>query len=315
MHGASDADLHRVETAPAGFDLVPELGDLLENLLGERMLSQQHVIAALGDLAHRVRASGAHPERRMRLLRGRGLDDDVVEPPIFAAMRERRLAYKGLGDHIEHFLEALVGLLHRYTKAGELVPAIALADAEIEPSARQQIESRGLLGQQHGIVPGQDQYRRAEPQMPRAGAEPGQQIEAGRNLAKAGEMMFDKKCAVIAQRLGLDIVVDEIAEALAAVGIRTGSSRLCATEQSELHRSNLPKLRLPSRSKRIQCKRGRTFSHNSCNDRVIGSCGISAPKFSSARIPLSPSSSCNCCNRSATRSGLPMMTLSRCTSS
>ena len=43
-----------------------------------------------------------------------------------------------------------------------------------------------------------------------------------------------------------------------------------------------------------------TFSHNSCNDRVIGSGGISAPKFSSARIPFNPSSSCNCCKRSAT---------------
>src|SRR5271166_994171 len=66
---------------------------------------------------------------------------------------------------------------------------------------------------------------------------------------------------------------------------------------------------------RAQWRRGMTFSHSSCSDRVIGSCGISAPKFSSARIPFNPSSSCSCWRRSATRSGPPMMTLSRCTSS
>ena len=63
------------------------------------------------------------------------------------------------------------------------------------------------------------------------------------------------------------------------------------------------------------CRRGITFSQSNCNERVIGSGGISAPKFSSARMPSNPSSSCSCCRRSATLSGLPMMTLSRMTSS
>ena len=58
-----------------------------------------------------------------------------------------------------------------------------------------------------------------------------------------------------------------------------------------------------------------TFSHSSCNDRVIGSGAINAPKFNSARIPFSPSSSFNCRSRSETYSGPPMMTLSRRTSS
>ena len=199
------------------------------------MLAQQHVVAALGDLADRVGAARPHPERRMRFLRGRRLDDDVVELPIFAAMRERRFRDKGLGDHVERFLEALVGLLHRHAKAGKLVPAIAFADAEIEPPAGQQVEGRGLLGQQHRIVPRQHQYRRAEPQMPGARAEPGQQIEARRDLAKAGEMMLDQKRAVIAQRLGLDIIVDKVAKTLAAVGIGTGAPSLRAAEQSEFH--------------------------------------------------------------------------------
>ena len=119
-------------------------------------------------------------------------------------------------------VEARIGLLHRHAEPGELVVAVALADAEIEPSAGQQIECGGLLGQQHRVVPRQHQHRGAEPQMAGAGAEPGQQVEARRNLAEAGEMVLDEKGAVIAQRLGLDIVVDELAETLAAVGIGAG---------------------------------------------------------------------------------------------
>ena len=50
-------------------------------------------------------------------------------------------------------------------------------------------------------------------------ASPGQQIEARRNLAEAGEMMLDDEDAVVAERLGLDDVVDLIAKALTAVEI------------------------------------------------------------------------------------------------
>src|SRR5947209_8530753 len=69
-----------------------------------------------------------------------------------------------------------------------------------------------------------------------AGAEPGQQVEAGRHLAKAGEMMLDEKGAVKAERLGFDIVIDELAEALAAVRVGTAAPCLRAAEQSKTHR-------------------------------------------------------------------------------
>src|SRR6266404_9384004 len=111
VHGARDTDLHRVEGPPQRLDLAAELGDLREGFLGERMLPQQHIIAAPGDFADRVGAPRPHPERRVRLLRGRRLDDDVVELPKPAAMRERRLRGEGLGDDLERFLEARVGLV------------------------------------------------------------------------------------------------------------------------------------------------------------------------------------------------------------
>lgn len=62
-------------------------------------------------------------------------------------------------------------------------------------------------------------------------------------------------------------------------------------------------------------KCGRTCSHNSRSDRIIISGGMRLPKFSSARMPSIPRSSCNSRSRSVTRSGLPTTTLSRSTCS
>src|ERR1700739_1900139 len=85
-------------------------------------------------------------------------------------------------------------------------------------------------------MPGQDQHRRAEAQMPCTGAEPGQQAEARRDLAKTGEVMLDQEGAVIAECLGFDIVLDKIAEALAAVGVGSAAPGLCTAEESKSHR-------------------------------------------------------------------------------
>src|SRR6516164_7384812 len=71
--------------------------------------------------------------------------------------------------------------------------------------------------------------------MPRAGAEPGQQIEARRDLAKPSEVVLHQEGAVIAECLGFDIVLDEIAEALTAVGVGATAPGLCATEKSKSH--------------------------------------------------------------------------------
>ena len=53
----------------------------------------------------------------------------------YPAMREGLVGGPCLHDNIERFVEPRVGLLHRHAKTGKLIVAIALADAEIEPSS------------------------------------------------------------------------------------------------------------------------------------------------------------------------------------
>src|SRR5439155_19778117 len=119
-------------------------------------------------------------------LRGRRLNDDAVELPIFALMGERLVGSPRLEDHIEGLVEPCIGLLHRHAEPGEFAVAVSLADAEIEAAAGQEIEGGGLFGQEHRVMPRQYDYSRAEGHPARAGAEPCQQVEGGRDLAVAG---------------------------------------------------------------------------------------------------------------------------------
>src|SRR4029077_1332813 len=111
----------------------------------------------------------------------------------------------------------------------------ALADAEIEPPAGQQVERRGLLGEQQRAVCRQYHHRGTEAQPTGARTKPGQQIDRRRALAIAGEMVLDDKGAVKAERLGLDVVIDEVAEALGAVELGTAAPCGRTAEKTELH--------------------------------------------------------------------------------
>ncbi len=232
---ARDADIHRIENAALRFHGFLEDRDALADRFDRGELIEQKIIAARRDLADRMRIAGRHPHRRMRLLRRRRLDDDVLEAPELAVMREALLRRPGLHDHVERFIEARVGFLDRQAEAGEFVVPIALADAEIEPAAGQQIDGRRLLGDQNRIVPGQNQNRRAEPQRLGLRRHPGEQRQACRDLAEAGEMMLDQKARVIAERLGLDIVVDELLIALAGIDVRPTVTGGGAAEKTEPH--------------------------------------------------------------------------------
>src|SRR5208337_842485 len=107
----------------------------------------------------------------------------------------------------------------------------------------------------------------AETKPARARAEPGQQVEGGRDLAIAGEVVLDDEGAVKAERLGLDVVFDEVAEALAAVELGTTAPRCGAAEETELHPSHpplrsapaptLPLARVPSSPVSTSHRRGR----------------------------------------------------------
>ena len=144
-----------------------------------------------------------------------------------------------LGHHLDRFLEARLGLLRRDAEAGELVVPIALADAEIEPAAGNQIERRRLLGQQHRIVPGQHDDGGAEPQRGGAHGERGLQHQRGGDLVPAGEMMLDQEARTIAERLGLDGVVEIVAEALPGFRAEVLGAGLRRAEDSELHAASL----------------------------------------------------------------------------
>ena len=140
-------------------------------------------------------------------------------------MREPLLRCPRLQQDLDRFLEPRIGLLHWHVETGEFVVAVAFADAEIQSSSRQQVQRRCLFGQQNRIVPGQHDHRGAKPQPVRARTEPGQQVQRRRDLAETGEMMFHHEGAVKAQRLGFDVVVDEVAKPLGTVELAAATAR------------------------------------------------------------------------------------------
>ena len=92
IEGARHADVERIKNAAAFLDLGLEPGDALADGVERGELIEQKVVATLGHLADRIRAAGGHPHRRMRLLCGRRLDDDVGEVPVFAPMARSALS-------------------------------------------------------------------------------------------------------------------------------------------------------------------------------------------------------------------------------
>src|SRR4029077_11150660 len=157
---------------------------------------------------------------------------DIVVVPQLAVMAEPALAGPRLADDLHCLVEALGGLGDGNAKAVELGLAVAFADAEIESSATQQVERGGLLGHQHGIVPGQHDHRRAEADMSGPGREIRQQGHRGRYLAMTGEVMLDHEELPETQSVGFDHILDEALIALAVLetGAAPGSR---AAEQSK----------------------------------------------------------------------------------
>ena len=122
-----------------------------------------------------------------------------------------------------------------HAEAGELGVAIALADAELQTAAGHQIEGRCPLGEQHRVVPGQDDDRCTKPHRCRARGHPCKQVERGRHLPEVAEVVLDQEARLEPQRLGLDACVDVIPEASRRIAVPT--PRLGAAEQAEPHTS------------------------------------------------------------------------------
>src|SRR5262249_5448960 len=131
------------------------------------------------------------------------------------------------------------GLLHRNAKTAELVMAVALADAEIEPAAGNQIKGGGLLCKQHPIVPGQHDDGAAQTKPRGAHGERGLQPQGGGDLVPAREMVLDQEAGTKAKRLCLDRVIKIFAEPLPGLGAEIVAVGLCRAEYAELHRRSL----------------------------------------------------------------------------
>src|SRR5690348_6048243 len=102
-----------------------------------RWLKRPSVVHALRMISI---ASSKRSQRRMRALQRLGLDHDVVVLPVLAAMAEATLGGPRLADDLHRLVEALAGLVDRDAEAVELGLAVALADAEIDPAAGEQVE-------------------------------------------------------------------------------------------------------------------------------------------------------------------------------
>ena len=215
-----------------------EDGDALDDLVDLGKLVEQQVVALARGAADAVVAAGGQPERRVRALQRLGLDHDVVVLPALAVMAEPALAGPRLADDLHRLVEALGGLRHGNAEAVELGLAVALADAEIDPPAAQEIERGDLLGHQHRIVPGQHDHRRAEADVPGLGRKIRQHGHRGRHLAMTGEVMLDHEELPEAQAVGFDHILDEALVALAVLKTDTAPGSRSA-EQSKLHVASL----------------------------------------------------------------------------
>src|SRR5262245_14631419 len=138
-------------------------------------------------------------------------------------------------DDRKRLLEARIGLVEWDREARELIVAITFADSEIEPAPRQEVQGRGLLGQEHRIVPRQHHYGSAEPQRRGARREPRQQGEGGRDLVPAGEVVLNQERAVVAKRFRFDVEIDEVMKALAHRRAGTRAAGLRRTKNSKPH--------------------------------------------------------------------------------
>ena len=237
--GAGEGHLHGIEhPARPGAGRAP-YAEPFPGAAERGELVEQDVEPGFGDPGDGFVGAGAGPQRRVGLLHHRRFDHDIAVLPVLAVVAEALLRGPGFEDQPERFLVPLQRFFLRDAEALELDVAVALADAEIEPAARQQVEGRGLLGEQHRIVPRQHRDRRSQPDPLGPGRQIGQQVEGRRDLARAGEVMLDQEDAVIAETLGLLDEVDQLAVALAVRGFVAAPGD-GAAEETEFHAGEPP---------------------------------------------------------------------------
>jgi hypothetical protein len=134
IHVARKSNVHRIERAPTRRAVGLEQGDPLADHVERCELVEEQIVAAQGHAANGRGAAGSHPERRVRFLAGRRLDQDVVERPEATVVREALLRSPCFGDDRKRLFEPRIGLFERDRETRELIVAITLANSEIEPA-------------------------------------------------------------------------------------------------------------------------------------------------------------------------------------
>ena len=231
-----DADHHRIVAPPDPLAFVAEGGDALDDQVGRGDLVEQQIVALARGAADRFGAAGAEPERRVRLLDRVRLDDDVVEVPALAVMREPALARPRLADHVHRLVEPLGRLVWRDAEAGEFV-------GRDSPCRRRNRAGRSTAdrGSPPARRPGSGCARAAPRPRCRAGCarcarrDSASRLQRRRDLAEAGEMVLDEKDARKAELLGLDDIVDEVV--IAGAVARRAAARARPAEKPEFHAS------------------------------------------------------------------------------
>src|SRR6185295_6955620 len=128
--------LHRIEPKSVCFALGLVDRDAFAERGGRSVLVEDKVEPARRGSFDRMRIAGSDPKRRMRGLRRRRFDDDILEMPKAALVRKTLSRGPGSPHEFERFLETRFGFFGGDLKPFELAVAISFADAEIEPALR-----------------------------------------------------------------------------------------------------------------------------------------------------------------------------------
>src|SRR4029077_15118616 len=182
---ARDRYLHRIDHPASCCAFSPVDGNALAERRRRSVLVENEIEPAGSGTPDRMWVAGGDPQRRMGPLRRWRLNDDILEVPEAALVRETFARSPGARHHFDRFLETRFGLFRRDLESLELAVPVALADAEIEAATGKQIERRGLFGQQHRIVPRRHDDGRAKPQRRRAHRQRGLEHQRRRYLVPA----------------------------------------------------------------------------------------------------------------------------------
>src|SRR5207249_6485486 len=145
---------------------------------------------------------------------------DREEAPL---VRERLRLRPRLGDDLHRLLEAVAVLLLWHVVAAELRRAIAAAEPDLQPAARDDVHERRLLGQAQRMMEGQDRRRQPDAYPPRPGGGDGGERAGVHREAVVDEVVLGEPDLVEAQLLRplhlLELAVHDLGVAEARCGL------------------------------------------------------------------------------------------------